>query len=175
MTDADAIANFYAANKSASFKFRQKTTGKTADGGKKDAEIMVSLKCLSHYWRTLETPLINCEINLMLSWSEKCVLSNYAKAATFAITDRKLYAPVVTLSTQDNAKLFGQLKPGFKRIINWNKYEPKVSVQGPNPYLDFLINPSFQGANRRFVLSFKNKDNRTVHTKYYPLTAEIKD
>ena len=70
-------------------------------------------------------PLINCEINLILTLSDKCVLSNDAKATTLAITDTKLYVPVVTFSTQDSAKLLEQLKSGFKRTINWNKYRPK--------------------------------------------------
>ena len=92
--------------------------------------------------------LINCEINLLLTWSEKYVLSNDTKATTFAITDAKRYAPIVTLSTQDNAKLLQQLKSGFKRTINWNKYQSRVSMQAPNPYLNYLIDPSFQGVNR---------------------------
>ena len=70
---------------------------------------------LSSFWRTLEIPLINCEADLTLSWSDKCVLSNDAKVATFAITDAALYVPVVALSTQYNAKLLYQLKLGFKR------------------------------------------------------------
>ena len=73
------------------------------------------------------------------------MLSNDTKEATFAITDTKLFVPVVTLSTQDNAKLLEQLKSSFKRTINWNKYHSKLSVQAPDPCLDFLINPSFQG------------------------------
>ena len=68
-----------------------------------------------------------------------------------------------------------QLRSGFKRTINWNKYQPKVLVQAPNPYLDFLIDPSFQGVNRLFVYSFENKDDRAAHTKYYLPTVEIKD
>ena len=72
----------------------------------------------------------------------------------FAIADTKLYVPVVTLSTQDNAKLLQKLKSGFKRTINWNKYQSKVSVLAPNLHLDYLIDPSFQGLNRLFVLSF---------------------
>ena len=40
-------------------------------------------------------------------------------------------------------------------------------MQVSNPYLDFLIDPSFQGVNRLFALSFKNKDDRIVHTKYF--------
>ena len=62
-------------------------------------------------------PLINCEINLILIWSDKCVLPSDAKATPIAITDTKLYVPVVTLSIQDNAKLLEQLKSGFKRTI----------------------------------------------------------
>ena len=104
--DVSAIANFHTANNSHSFKFKQKITGKAASAyGKKDVEIMVPLKYLSNFWRTLEIPLINCEINLTLTRSEKLVLSNDTKATIFTITDTKLYVPVVTLSTQDNAKL----------------------------------------------------------------------
>ena len=103
------------------------------------------------------------------------MLSNDTKATTFTITNTKIYVPVVTLSNQDNAKLLEQLKSGFKRTSNSSKYDPKVSVQAPNPYLDFIINPSFQGVNRLFVLSFENKDDRTVHKKYYLPVVEIKD
>ena len=120
-------------------------------------------------------PLINCEINLILTWSDKCVLSNDTKATTFAITDTKLYVPVVTLSTQDNAKVLQQLKSGFKKTINWNKYQSKITTQVPNPYLDYLIDPSFQEVNRLFVLSFGITTDRTLHTKCYLPTVEIKD
>ena len=67
-------------------------------------------------------PLINCEINLILTWSSTCVITIDTGVGKFAITDTTLYVPVVTLSTQDNAKLLQQLKSGFKRTINWNKY-----------------------------------------------------
>ena len=80
---------------------------------------------------------------------------------TFTIADTKLYVPVVTLSTQDNAKLLEQLKPVFKRTINWNKYQRTVTVQQKNRYLDLLINPRFQGVNRLFVLSFENNGSIT--------------
>ena len=67
---------------------------------------MVPLKCLSNFRRTLEMPLINCKINLILTWSEKLVLSNSRnEAATFEVTDTKLYVPVVTLSALDNATI----------------------------------------------------------------------
>ena len=99
-------------------------------------------------------PLVNCEINRILTWSSACVITNSTGAGRFAITDTKLYVPVVTLSTQDNAKLLQQLKSGFKRIINWNKYESEIKTYAQDRYLNHLINPSSQGINRLFVLSF---------------------
>ena len=68
--------------------------------------------------------LINCEINLILTWSSTCVITNSTGAGRFAISERKRYVPVVTLSTQDNAKLLQKLESGFKRTITWNKYQP---------------------------------------------------
>ena len=65
----------------------------------------------------------SCEVNLILTWWSTCVISNSTIAGTFTITDTKLYVPVVTLSTQDNAKLLQQLKSAFKIAINWNKYQ----------------------------------------------------
>ena len=131
------------------FKFKQKITGITSDNGTKNVEIIVPLKYLSNFWRTLEISLINCEINLILTWPGNCLLSNNTKATTFAVADTKPHVSVVTLSPQDNLKLLQQLKSGFKRTINWNKYER--ITKAPNPYLDFLINPSIQGVNRMFV------------------------
>ena len=78
---------------------------------------MVPLKYLSNFWRTLEMPLINCEIKLILTWSSTCVIvstNNANQNDTFPMTDTKLYVPVVTLSTQENAKFLQLLKPGFK-------------------------------------------------------------
>ena len=74
-------------------------------------------------------PLINCEINLILTWSEDCVISSTNGETKFKITDTKLSVPVVTLSTQDNAKLLQQLKSGFKRTwINIKqKYQQNFS------------------------------------------------
>ena len=110
---SDKLADFE------SFKSKIKITGKTPDdGNEKDVEIMVPLKYLSNFWRTLEMALINCEVNLILTWSSTCVITNSDGAGTFAITDTKLYVPVVTLSTQENTKFLQQLKSGFKRVIN---------------------------------------------------------
>ena len=120
-------------------------------------------------------PLINCEVNLILTWSKDCVITNSTGEGKFAITETKLYIPVVTLSTKDNAKLLQQLKSGFKRTINWNKYQSSIKTYAQNRYLNHLVNPSFQGVNRLFVLSFENEDDRTSHSTYYLPKVEIKD
>ena len=163
------IAEFTVGNTTYSFNFKAKITGQTAKNGTKDVEIILPLKYLSNFWRTFEMPLINCEVNLILTWSSTCVLiaTNIPNEnATFAITYTKVYVPVVTLSTQENIKFLQRLKSGFKRIINWNKYLPN---------LNHLVEPSFQGVNRLFVLAFENDDDRTIDEKYYLPTVEIKD
>ena len=124
----NAIVNFSENNLTESFNFEVKMSGQTGDGGTKNVEIMVPLKYLSNFWRTLEMPLIKWEINLILTWSTNCVIVSTTVAnqnATFEITDTKLYVPIVTLSIQDNAKPLQQLKSGFKRVVMWNKYLSK--------------------------------------------------
>ena len=160
---------------SESFKFKVKITGKTPNDNEKDVEIMVPSKYLSNFWRTLELPLINCEVNLILTWSSTCVITNSTGAGTFEITDTKLYVPVVTLSTKENAKLLQQLKSGFKRVINWNKYLSKPELLRRNPNLNYLIEPSFQGVNRLFILAFENDTQRMSHSGYYLPSVEIKN
>ena len=172
------ITEFTGGNTTDSFNFKVKITGRTGDDGTKDVEIMVPLKYLSNFWRTLEMPLINCEVNLILTWSSTCVLISTnidGQNATFAITDTKIYVPVVTLSTQENTKFFQQLKSGFKRVINWNKYLSKPELLAQNSNLNHLIEPSFQGVNRIFVLTFENDDHRTSDERYYLPTLKIKD
>ena len=86
----------------------------------KNVEIMVPLKYLSNFWRTLEIPLINCELNLDLNWSKKCIIvatDANNQGTKFSMTDTEIYVPVVTFSNQDDAKLLEQLKSGFKRTI----------------------------------------------------------
>ena len=120
VNDNGFIVDFNAFNVTDSFYFKEKITGQTDDNGTKNVEIMVPLKYLSNFCRTLQIPLINCEINLILTWSANCVIVSTAVAnqgATFAMTDTKLYVPVLALSTQDNVKLLDQLKLGFKRKI----------------------------------------------------------
>ena len=127
----NTIINFTDNNLTDSFNFKAKMTGQTGDDGTKNVEIMVPLPYLSVFWRCLELPLIKCKVNLVLTWSANCVIVSTKvtnQNGTFVITDTKLYVPVVTLSTQDNAKLLLQLKSGFKRAINWNKYLSKPEL-----------------------------------------------
>ena len=106
MTDSDAL------------KSKVKITGKTpSNRNTNDVEIIVPLKYLSNFWRTLEMPLINSEVNLILTWSKDCVITNSTGEGKFVITETKLYVPGVTLSTKDNEKLLQQLKSGFKKQL----------------------------------------------------------
>ena len=89
-------------------------------------------------------PLINCQVNLILIWSSTCVITNYTGAGRFAIRDTNFYVPVVTVSTQDMAKLLQQLKSGFKSTINWNKYQSNPKTYGQNQYLNHLLIPVFK-------------------------------
>ena len=169
------IEGFTGNNTTDSFNFKAKITGRTEDNGTKDVEIMVPLKYLSNFWRALEMPLINCEVNLILTWSSTCVIiatNVQNQSATFVITDTKLYVPVVTLSTQKSTKFLQQLNLDFKREINWNKHLSKPELLAQNPNLNHLVEPSFQGLNRLFVLAFENDDNRTIDDGYYLPSVE---
>ena len=97
----------------------------TGNNGAKNVETIVLLKYLINSWRTLEMSLINCEITLDLNWSESFVIvatNVEAQTATISITDTKFDVPVLTLTTQDNAKWLEQLKSSFKKTINRNNY-----------------------------------------------------
>ena len=99
-------------------------------------------------------PLINCKIELILTWSRNSVIISSDVAnqiPTFTITETTLHVPVVTLSTQDHAKLLPQLKSGFKRTISWNKYLAKPELLAKNANLNHLIEPSFQCVNRKMI------------------------
>ena len=127
---------------------------------------MVSLKYVSNFWRELEMPLLNCKIGLQLKWSRNCIIvagTANNRSPTFQINGTKLYVPVVTLSTQENIKLVKQVESGFKRTIFWNMYLAKTTNQARNRYFDYLIDPSFLGVNRLFILSLKDDDGRESH------------
>ena len=115
-------------------------------------------------------PLINCKIELSLKWYEECILSNSGDAATFTITDAKLYIPVVTLKTEDNTKLSKLLNKGFKRSIYWNEYKViPEKIYAANKNIRILIDPSWQGVNRLFVLAYLNDNTSTAksYRKYF--------
>ena len=173
------IVNFNEANATDSFNFKTKITCQTNDDGEVNGvEILVPLKYLSNFWRTLEMPLINCEIGLILDWLANCVIistNNANQVPTFTITETNLYVPVVTLSTQDNSKLLPQLKNGFERTVTWNKYLIKPELLAQNANLNHLVESSFQGINRLFVLAFGNDGHRISNERYYIPNVEIKD
>ena len=170
ITSNDNLAN------SESFKSKIKITGKSpAAGDEKDVQIAVPLKYLSTFWRNLEMPLINCEPDLILIWSSACFITNSTGTETFEITDTKLYFPVVTLSAKDNAKLLQQLKSGFKKVVNWWKHLSKPESLAQNPKLNHLIEPSFQGINRIFILADDGDTQKTSHTVPYLPNVQLKD
>ena len=99
----------------------------------------------------------------------------------FQITNRKLYVPMVTLSTTDNVNLTKQLNEGFKRSVYWNEYKSKIVTQeadANNPKI-FPLDASFQGLNRLFVFAFDNTNNgdnkveRDSHRKYFLPRVDI--
>ena len=140
-------------------------------------------------------PLINCEVSLILTWSENWVLTDIATqaaknanpnadplveareridaatSAIFEITDTKLYVPVATLSTKGDNNFLEQLKSGFKS----NKYRSKMTNQTKTNNFNYLIDPMFTKVSRLFALSFKNEEDRTSFSKYYTSKLEIKD
>ena len=144
---------------SESFKYKTSITGNTYNveddddnydankAGKTETEIIVPLKHLSHFWRSLDIPLINCEGEIILTWTKNCVLADMTVANNpptgleFQIKDAKLYVPVVTLSKENDIKPLEKLKSGF------------MTIQSNNNNLNYLIDSTFTNVNRLFVLS----------------------
>ena len=124
LNDSGNIIDFPNDNNN-NISFKQQTTVQTLDNGTKSVETKVPLKYLSNFWRTLEIPLVNCEISFTLTWSKYCFLFNGTAAnqePTFTVTNTKVYVPFVTLSTQYNLKPLKQLESGSKGTNNGNKY-----------------------------------------------------
>ena len=185
----------YSIKNSKSFDYKISITGELEGNNveKDDVEIVVPLKYLSNFWRTLDIPLNNCEISLSLAWSENCVITSKATReadpdadpavvginnptnAVFKIADCKLYVLVVTLSAENDNKLSEQLKTGFKKTFRWNKYRSEMSNPTKSNNLNYLIDPTFTNVNRLFVLSFENEDDGTLFSIYYVPKVEIKD
>ena len=168
---------------SKSFKYKTKIIGSMPnDNNILDAEIVVPLKYLSNFWRSLHLLLVDSEIELHLKWTKNCVISEIYKTPevpansnanppypliqatattgiTFQINSAKLYVAVVTLSRNDNIKFLENKKQGFKRTNSSNKYRSEMTTQPKNNNLDYLIDPTLRNINRLFVLSFRNGNN----------------
>ena len=139
-------------NNTTSLAYKAKLISGTDDNNTQNVQLIVPLKYLSSFFRSLEMPLVNCKVGLELTWNKSSMISVLDAAGNnvgeFMITKTKLYVSIVTLSTKDNAKLSKQLNDGFKRSIHWNKYKRKYGAHPQNANLRILLDPSFQGVNR---------------------------
>ena len=194
---------------SESFKYKTSITGNTyniGDGeegydankvGKNETEVVIPLKHLSNFWKSLNISLINCEVELILTWSKNCVLADMTRrnaqgdnpaivastGSEFKITDTKLYVPVVTLSKENDLKLLEQLKSGFKRTIKWDKYRSQMTIQPQKNDLNYFIDLTFTNVFRSYVLSFQRiagennstKDYRHSFSHHYVPNIRIRD
>ena len=144
---------------SKSFDYKANFIGSVTNNNltKNNVKIVIPLKHLSNFWRSLDILLINCKVESILTWSKNCILINRLtrdvdygadpivyeidnpENAIFQITDTKLYVPVVTLSKEHNIKLLEQLKTGLKKTIKWNKYRSQMFIQNNNNNLNYLI------------------------------------
>ena len=150
--NVDLTVDNHIPNNSSSYKYKSSLI--TNRNGIKIAE---PLKYLSNFWRSLQILLINCKVEFPLTWNENCILTSFAGNSTFTITDAKLYVPVVTLSIEDNARLTKLLSEGFERSVYWNKYKVIPNkTYNQNNYMRELLDASFQGAKRLFVLANDN-------------------
>ena len=132
--EGDPIPNL-ATDNSSSPKYKVNSLGNPVlDGAiaKRNVKVVVPLKYSSNFFRSLEMPLINCKIELNLTWKKECVLSTDAGDAVFIINDKKLYVPVVTLSKEDNKDFIEQQNKGFQISIYWNEYKTKGLTENAN-------------------------------------------
>ena len=160
------------------FKYKTSITGNTYNTGigeagydtnkvgKNKTEVAIPIKHSSTFWRSLNISLTNCEVELILTWSRKCVLVDMTErdaevdnpaivapsGLEFKITDTKLYVPVVTLSKENDIKLLEQLKTGIKRTIKWNKYISQITIELQNSNLNYLSDPTFTNVDRLFAV-----------------------
>ena len=189
-----------------SFEYKTSITGNTYDVGageggydannigKNEAEIAAPSKHLTNFWRTLNKPLINCEIELISTWSKNYALADMAVRAAgnnndhpatvapngleFQITDMELYVLVVTLSKENDKKLLEQKKSGFKRTVRWNRCRSQMTIQPQNNNLNYLIDQTFTKVNRLLALSFVRNvegEHRHSFSNYYVPNVRIKD
>ena len=162
----------------------------------KNARIIVPLKYVSSFFRSLELPLINTKLNIQLNYTNNSVISDNAGEPTFKITKTELYVPVATLKTEDNNKLNQLLDVEFKRKVYWNEYKSKIEdviqLHNNNNFKRTLLNTGIPGINKLFVMGFNdnvqnpvgnppvindsaNRVKRNSHTKYFLPRVDIKD
>ena len=196
--DNDNFGNIKVVNSKA-FKYKNKIIGNNYNVVPGDAgydvnkvgmqkiELAMSLKYLGNFWRALNMPLISCEISLELKCNKNRIITSLEDrqidlgppelraipptGASLAINDCKLYAPVLTLSKNDEIKLLTNLKSGFKREIIWNKYRSQMS----NDNLNILIDPTFTNVNRLFVLAYEDDADRQSFSQFYLPKVMVKD
>ena len=164
-----------------SFKYKSNLIGNTENNGRKNGvKIAVPLKYLRNFWRSLEMPLINCKVEILLKWIEDCMLT-VAESATSKVTDAKPCIPIVTLKTEDNTKLSKLLSKGFKRPIYWNEYKviPNKNYN-ENEYIGELLDSSWQGVKRLVVLAYNdtegdNKVSTDSFKKYFLPRVKIEN
>ena len=170
----DAVADLTADN-SSSFKYKVSLLGNPVLNdavAKRSVKVVIPLKYLSNFFRSLEMPLINCKIKLNLIWKKECVLSTGVGEAVFIINDTKLYVSVVTLSKEDNKDFIEQQNKGFQRSIYWNEYKTKEINEDADANVFKYINldPSFQGVYRLFLMTYNRANGqptRNGQQKYY--------
>ena len=172
--EANAI-NDLTTDTSSSFKYKVSLLGNPVVANniaRINVKVVVPLKYLSNFFRSLEMPLINCKIKLNLTWKRECVLSTDDGNAVFIINDTKLYVSVVTLSKEDNKDFSEQQNKKFQKSIYWNEYKTKEinedAVANVFKYID--LDPSFQGVNRLFVMAYNRANGqptRNGQRKYY--------
>ena len=172
--EANAIDDLTVDN-SNSFKYKVSLLGNPVVArniAKRSVKVVVPLKYLSNFFRSLEMPLINCKIKLNLTWKKECVLSTDAGNAVFIINDTKMYVPVVTLSKEDNKDFIEQQNKGLQRSIYWNEYKTKEINENADANVFRYVNldPSFQGVKRLFVMAYNRANGqptRNGQQKYY--------
>ena len=160
----DVVADLTADN-SSSLKYKISLLGNPVVANniaRINVKVVVPLKYLSNFFRSLEMPLINCKIKLNLTWKKECVLSTDNGNAVFIINDTKMYVPVATLSKEDNKDFIEQQNKGFQRSIYWNEYKTKEINENADANVFKYINldPSFQDVNRLFVMAYNRANSQ---------------
>ena len=173
-SENDAVTDL-TANNSSSLKYKISLLGNPVVANnitRINVKVVVPLKYLSNFFRSLEMPLINCKIKLNFSWKKECVLSTVDGNAVFIINDTKMYVPAVTLPKEDNKDFIKQQNKGFQRSIYWNEYKTKEINENAdyNVFKYINLDPSFQGVNRLFVMAYNRANGqptRNGQQKYY--------